>query len=68
MQNKFIFERRENIDNVVKELDVVNLIENQRRYDIDVMLFNLQKEKTKDDAKMQKYMDEKQIMLSNEEE
>ena len=61
----FISHKKENIESVVKELDMVNLIENQRRYDIEVMLFQYKKKLCDDQRKMDRIKVEKETMKSN---
>ena len=67
-QNQFTAQRGNNIANIVTELDMVNLLENQRKTDIEVMLFQYKKELVVDHTKMSKIREQKEILLKNQEE
>ena len=56
------------MNKVVGELEMANLMESQRRYDVEVMMFEYRKKLSMDQAKMNRIKDEKQTILSNQEQ
>lgn len=61
-------QKETNLDTVAKELAEMNIIENQRKYQVDSLLFHYKKEIQKDQQLMDKIEEEKMITHKNQEE
>ena len=61
-------QKEQNLDTVAQELAEMNIIENQRKYQVDSLLFHYKKEIQKDQQLMDKIEEEKMVTHKNQEE
>ena len=61
-------QKEENLEAVATELAEMNIIENQRKYQVDSLLYHYKKEILKDQQLMDKIEEEKMVTHKNQEE
>lgn len=67
-QNVFAEQEKGNLDGVIEELDMMTHVRNQRRYDVETLIIDLKRQMTKDNDKMLGLLNQKEIVLTNEEQ